>query len=70
MVDANIHVPGDGKGARDIYVDGELVKRVVYANVDRGIVRYHDDPPERAASGDCFVERTRYGKVEVVLIGD
>ena len=36
MADPNIHTAGDGRGAREVYVNGTLMKRVVYADTRRG----------------------------------
>jgi len=65
MVDPNIHTPGDGRGARRVYVDGKLVERVVYADTRRGIVRYEVFPPRLDKWGQRFIMRTRRGKVRV-----
>lgn len=40
----HIHTPGDGRGRRKVMVDGQEVKRVVYADTLRGEVRCIDDP--------------------------
>jgi hypothetical protein len=66
MVDPNIHTPGDGRGARRVYVDGKLMERVVYADTRRGIVRYEAFPRRLDKLGERFIVRTRRGKVTVV----
>jgi hypothetical protein len=68
MADEHIHVPGDGRGARLVYVDGELVKQVVYADTKSGVVRFHGDIPTRAPDGVHWVEHERRGTVEVKFI--
>lgn len=34
----HIHRPGDGRGLRDVYLDGKLVQKVFFADTQRGIV--------------------------------
>lgn len=35
----HIHTPKDGRGLRDVFVDGKLVNLVFFADTKRGIVR-------------------------------
>ena len=35
----HIHTPHDGRGRRDVFVNGRLVYRVIYADTKRGFVR-------------------------------
>lgn len=35
------HYAGDGRGARDVYLNGELVRRVIFADTKRGFVRVY-----------------------------
>lgn len=39
-----IHTPDDGRGIRDVYLDGQLLHRVAFADTRHGIVRVYDDP--------------------------
>ena len=64
MADPNIHTPNDGRGPRAVFVDGERVERVTYADTRRGLIRYSHYPLRANARGEV-VERTRRGKVEV-----
>ncbi|AMV00057.1 hypothetical protein [Xanthomonas citri] len=66
MSGPHIHTPDDGRGRRQVLVDGRTVKRVVYADTRRGLVRYHNDPPKVHKHGKRFIERTRRGAVEVL----
>lgn len=61
----HVHVPGDGRGPRQVYVDGRPVMRVVYADTRRGIVRYYDDPPKMDKRRKRIIVRTRRGVVTV-----
>ena len=60
-----IHEVGDGRGQRRVTLDGVEMKFVVYADERKGIAVYHDDPPQIDRTGECFIERTANGKVEV-----
>uniref|UniRef100_UPI003F7FC659 hypothetical protein n=1 Tax=Xanthomonas sp. 0924 TaxID=2835534 RepID=UPI003F7FC659 len=66
MSGPHIHTPDDGRGRRQVLVDGRPVKRVVYADTRRGLVRYHNDPPKPDKHGKRFIVRTRRGTVEVL----
>lgn len=61
------HSPHDGRGLRRVYLNGEVIERVVYADTRRGLVLQHEDPPR--IIGDRIIPRKRYGRVEVVPIG-
>ncbi len=65
-----IHTYEDGRGIRDVYLDGRLLKRVVFADTRRGIVRVCDDPvrvdPQRRDRLACTTLR---GAVRVVAKG-
>lgn len=36
-----LHTVGDGRGPRQVYVDGRPVSRIVIADIKRGVVRQH-----------------------------
>lgn len=63
-VDARIHTPGDGRGARAVFVNGVRIEHVVFADERRGVVRYHVWPRRFKRDGSA-VTKTRKGKVEV-----
>ena len=58
-----IHRCDDGRGPREVYLDGKLIGRVLYADERRGFVNIHED---------CrgLVHKTLHGKVEVRPLGD
>ena len=60
----HIHFPGDGRGLRDVFVDGELVQDVVFADTRRGTVKVFKRPLQVDERGR-IVRETRYGVVEV-----
>lgn len=61
-----VHTPGDGRGRRRVFVDGVEVRHVVFADVENGVIRYHDSPPVIDRSGESIVEHEMRGRVEVV----
>ena len=61
-----VHVAGDGLGRRRVLLNGKELRYVTYADTDRGVVRFADDPPKVHKHGKRFIERTRRGVVEVL----
>jgi hypothetical protein len=66
MRDEHIHTFDDGRGNRDVFLDGKLIKYAVYADTKRGVVKVIDQPPRLDAGGE-LVESTLTGLVEIVL---
>jgi len=62
---SHVHTPGDGRGVRRVFVDGVEVGQVVFADTQRGIVRYHPLPLKVHKHGKRLIERTRRGAVLV-----
>lgn len=62
----HIHTPDDGRGPRDVYLNGKLVRRVVYANTKKGKVRVCDEPLKLDKYRKRILIRTKRGRVEVV----
>lgn len=65
----HIHTPHDGRGLRDVYLNGVKLKRVVYADTKRGIVRMHHDPIKVCRRREVARTYKRRGIVKVVLRG-
>lgn len=62
----HIHVPGDGRGTeRVVYVNGERVDNVFYADTKRGIVDYYPEPRKIHRHGKRMVSRRLRGEVRV-----
>ena len=61
----HIHTGGDGRGQRDVFLDGRLIDQVVYADTKRGIVRVTDSPPRLDKWGKRILTRTMKGRVAV-----
>ncbi|MBD1602094.1 hypothetical protein [Pseudomonas typographi] len=67
----HIHTPGDGRGRRLVYVNGNAVDGVVWADTKRGIVRYMPKPYRvKRPGGDEVYTRTLRGHVTVVPMED
>lgn len=62
----HIHTPTDGRKPRNVYLNGVLIKRVVYADTKRGLVRITDSPVKIHKHGKRIITRTMRGVVEVV----
>lgn len=65
MDGSHVHTPMDGRGARQVFLNGNPINRVVYADTRKGKVRVHDDPPRLDKYGKRIIERTLYGVVTV-----
>jgi hypothetical protein len=63
----HIHTWHDGRGVRDIFVSGKLVRRVLYADEKKGIVRVVHAVIRLDKNRENVLTRTRRGKVVVVF---
>ena len=61
----HIHKPGDGRGARRVFVDGEAVDRVFYADTRKGFVRAHYQPIRLNRRGESARFYKRRGVVTI-----
>lgn len=61
-----IHTPNDGRGKREVYLDGIKVMNVVYADTLKGIVRVTVKPLRLKPNGEPL-QRTYRGKVVVKM---
>lgn len=61
------HSAHDGKGTRDVYLDGVLQRHVVWADTTRGRIKLLRHPP--VVRNGCLVTCFKQGKVEVVSRG-
>lgn len=66
----HIHTPGDGRGRRDVFLDGKRLTHCIYADTKRGIIDVHVLDDRGYTKLDKRRKRPltkRYrGKVEVV----
>lgn len=61
----HIHTAGDGRGPRDVFLNGKLVDRVMYADTRAGIVRVVGSPVKLDKWKKRVLTRTLRGTVEV-----
>lgn len=64
----HIHTPRDGRGRRDIFVNGKKIECVFYADVKRGIVRFYRQPFKLDKYRKRALSNTVRGKVMVRAI--
>ncbi|HFF8583687.1 TPA: hypothetical protein ACGEYN_000604 [Raoultella ornithinolytica] len=71
IMNRNIHFVGDGLGPRKVFVNGNQIDGVFFADIQLGIVRYHPRPfrAHKRRKGELY-ERTLKGRVEVVPCGE
>lgn len=63
----HIHTWDDGRGARDIFLNGKLIDRVVLADTKRGLVRLVHDPVRIDHHKKRALTYTLRGEVKVVM---
>ena len=61
----HIHTPDDGRGPRDVFVDGKMVDRVFFADTKRGIIRAYKYPLRLDKWRKRALSKTMRGVVEV-----
>ncbi len=66
MKGSHIHTPEDGRGVRDVFLNGKLLERVTYADTRRGIVRVVGNPIKLDKWKKRVLWRTLRGTVVVV----
>lgn len=60
-----VHQVCDGRGLRDVYVDGVKIECATYANTRTGEVRYNGKEPQLTPDKQSVLEHTTHGKVEI-----
>lgn len=61
----HIHTPNDGRGPRDVFVNGKIVEEVFFADTRRGIVRAYKRPLRLDKWRKRVLSETLHGLVEV-----
>lgn len=61
----HIHTLEDGRGLRDVFVDGVKIPRATYADEKKGKVVLIVDPIKIHKHGNRVITKTVYGKVSV-----
>ena len=61
----HIHTPTDGRGLRDVFVNGKLVMHVFFADTKHGVVRLYPHPFKLDKWRKRVLSKTLHGIVEV-----
>lgn len=64
----HIHRPDDRRGPRDVYLDGEALSRVFYADTAKGFVRMYHSPIRVNRRKEEIRWLKRKGRVEVKTV--
>lgn len=70
MAAEHIHTPDDGRGPREVYVDGKKLDKVFYADTRRGIACYYPQPYKTDRWRKRILSRQVRGRVEVRQFND
>ncbi len=62
-----IHTIDDGRGNRDVFIDGKKIEHVMYADTKRGIVRVTHTPIKVDKYRKRVLTKTLRGRVEVAF---
>lgn len=65
MIKNHIHTPDDGRGPRDVFLNGKLIKHVFFADTKRGIVRIYKHPLRLDKWRKRVLSETMRGVVDV-----
>ena len=65
-----VHTPHDGRGRRDVFLNGKCITRVLYADTKRGVVRVTHDPIKLDKRRKKIRTQTLRGTVDVVFRQD
>ena len=66
----HIHTWHDGRGPRDVFVNGNRIDSVVWADTQAGVVIYVPQPSRiHRRLRDCVFTRKLRGRVEVISCG-
>ena len=63
----HIHTPDDGRGLRDVFVNGKLVMQVFYANTRTGVVKKYREPLKLNKWRKRVLTETLHGDVRVEM---
>lgn len=61
----HVHTVDDGRGARDVYLDGFKVNHVTFADTQLGLVVAYCEPVEIIPGTDCIDSHYAWGDVRV-----
>lgn len=69
MQNPDVHYAGDGLGPRDVFVNGNSIRHVVYANPTKGVVEFAPLPLRVKRNGEIYTRKLR-GNVLVLFTGE
>lgn len=64
-----LHLEGDGRGPREVFVNGLLIESVTMADTMLGVVEYYPKPLAVGPDGN-IIRKRKYGKVRVKYHAD
>ncbi|SEQ28127.1 hypothetical protein SAMN03159444_01408 [Pseudomonas sp. NFACC02] len=64
----HVHWYDDGRGMREVILDGDLRKSVIYADVKAGVIVAHD-LPLKTSDGETVDIHAEWGQVRVIYCG-
>lgn len=59
MQNPDVHYAGDGLGPRDVFVNGNPINHVVYANPAKGVVEFAPHPLRAKRNGEIYTRNLR-----------
>ena len=59
MRNPDVHYAGDGLGPRDVFVNGNPIRHVVYANLVKGVVEFAPHPLRAKRNGEIYTRHLR-----------
>lgn len=65
MADQQIHTPHDGRGVREVFIDGKRLDGCFYADVRKGVARCYRKPLKIHKRKRECIAKTFRGKVTV-----
>ncbi len=69
MTRQDFHYVGDGRGRRRVFVNGNEIKNVVWADITHGTLLYHPFPfrQHKNIRDEVYARRLR-GRIEVIIM--
>lgn len=58
-VNPHIHYVCDGRGLRNVFMNGNLINNVVYANEQKGIIEFAPLPLRVKRNGEIYIRKLR-----------
>jgi len=65
MNNPHIHTPDDGRGVRDVFVDGKILDRCFFADTKKGVARAYRYPYKLHKHKKRALTKTYHGKITI-----